>query len=77
MNLMQALHLMVGNTSMVAVRPEGEILHMTRNCAIKNLAANTPRPWIATLGPLLADNWQVLPIEKVFAPPPPPAGQGS
>jgi len=65
MTIQQALHMMAGRTDLVALRPEGELLILTRNCAIKSIAGGTPVTWWATFGAIVADNWQVVDVLKL------------
>lgn len=65
MTIQQALIMLAGRTDKFAVRPEGEVLSLTRNLAIKNLGNGTINGWRATFGAIVADNWEVWDAEKV------------
>jgi hypothetical protein len=64
MNIIEALSRMAGRTDLVAVRREGEVIALTRQCGLKDLREARPRAYIATFGALVGDNWEVIPRVK-------------
>jgi len=64
MMLAQALHMVAGRTNQVVWRPEGEVLILTRQLGVKSLRSGKPTQYIPTFGALVADNWDVMPLEK-------------
>jgi len=57
--------MLAGNTQLFAIRPEGEILQLTRNSSIKNWSSGAPKGWWATYGAVVASNWQVVDAVKL------------
>lgn len=76
MNLPQALHMLLGRTDMFAVRPEGEILSLTRNQSLRNWESGKPMKWVPTVGALVGDNWEVMTAQKLNEVMAQRAGQG-
>jgi hypothetical protein len=76
MNLQLALLGICGRTDKFAVRPEGEVLCLTRNLSIRNLESGVPQKWIPTYGALVADNWDIFDVPKLQAMMQARAGQG-
>jgi hypothetical protein len=76
MNLAMALHQVCGRTDLFLVRPEGEVLMVTRNLSVKNVSSGKPQPWKATFGALVADNWEVMTLQKLQQMMAERAGQG-
>lgn len=62
---------------MVAYRPEGDVVMLTKGMGVKSVRTGVPLQWLPTFGALVSDAWQVVTIAKFKEMIGETAGQGS
>ncbi len=60
MDLKEAVSMLVGRPDLIAARPTGQVIMVTERNGLKDLSSGKERQWFATLGAVVADNWEVM-----------------